>query len=252
MTFREGEFVYLEDEQGKKHWLQLAPGMLKISMGTIDGDRLLGLSDGEEISIAGRSFHILRPGTPELVASLERGAQIVTPKDAAVIIMHCDLKAGDRVLEVGAGSGALTMAMLRSVAPDGLVHTVELRQEFADRARRNLRRAGLEENWECSIGDAREIELDFEADALVMDMPEPWKALDALHDCLRPGGRFCAYIPNVNQLESTVEALREKGYRDVIAMETIQRQMEVHAGGVRPSFDTLGHTGYTVFARRVA
>ncbi|MDD3398425.1 MAG: tRNA (adenine-N1)-methyltransferase [Candidatus Methanomethylophilaceae archaeon] len=251
MSFKEGEFVYLQDDKGKKHWFQLAPGMLKVaSLGTVDGSRLMGLHDGGAVAYAGREFHIFRPGTVDLVSSLDRGAQIVTTKDAAVIIMHCDLKDGDMVLEVGAGSGALTLAMIRAVAPNGRVLTVELRPEFADRARKNLRRAGLEDYWDCHIGDARGLGLDFEADALVMDMPEPWLALEGLHASLRPGGRFCAYIPNINQMEATVNALRERGYRDVLAMETLQRQMEVHPGGVRPSFEMLGHTGYTVFARK--
>ena len=251
MSFNEGEFVYLQDDKGKKHWLQIAPGMLKVaSLGTVDGSRLMGLSDGSAVSYAGKEFHIFRPGTVDLISSLDRGAQIVTTKDAAVILMHCDLKDGDVVLEVGAGSGALTLAMIRAVMPNGRVFTVELRPEFADRAKKNLRRAGLEKYWDFHIGDARGLKLDIEADALVMDMPEPWLALDGLHASLRPGGRFCAYVPNINQMEAIVNALRGRGYQDVQAIETLQRQMEVHPGGVRPSFEMLGHTGYTVFARK--
>jgi len=30
----------------------------------------------------------------------------------------------------------------------------------------------------------------------------------------------------------------------------MQRALEVHPGGVRPSFDMLGHTAYLVFARK--
>ncbi|MGE4274960.1 MAG: tRNA (adenine-N1)-methyltransferase [Candidatus Methanomethylophilaceae archaeon] len=251
MSFKEGEFVYLQDEKGRKHWFQMASGMLKVaSLGTVDGSRLMEMTDGGKLSYAGRDFHIFRPGTVDLISSLDRGAQIITAKDAATIIMHCDLKCGDTVLEVGAGSGALTLAMIRAVAPQGRVITVELRQEFADRAGRNLRRAGLEQFWDYHIGDARSLSLDMQADALVMDMPEPWVALGGLHGSLRGGGRFCAYVPNINQMESTVNALRDRGYCDVFALENLQRNMEVHAGGVRPSFEMLGHTGYMVFARK--
>ena len=100
-----------------------------------------------------------------------------------------------------------------------------------------------------TIGDARTASLEGGFDALVMDMPSPWEALENLDRNLRLGGRFCAYVPNVNQLESTVRSLRDKGYLEVWALENLQREMEVHAGGVRPSFEMLGHTGYLGFGR---
>ncbi|MDY5872230.1 MAG: tRNA (adenine-N1)-methyltransferase [Candidatus Methanomethylophilaceae archaeon] len=251
MPFAENEFIYLEDENGKKHWLKVSFGMLKIaSLGTIDGARLKDMDDGSVMTVAGKEFTAFRPGTMELVESLERGAQIITPKDAATILLYSDVKAGDRILEVGAGSGALTTALLRAVSGSGHVHTVEFKEENAQRALRNVRRTGLDDHWTYQIGDARDAKVDYVADALIMDMPDPENALDNLLPSLRPGGRICAYIPNTNQLEKIVLALRERDFSDVFALENIQREMEVHRGGVRPSFDMLGHTAYLVFGRK--
>ncbi|MGN1045200.1 MAG: tRNA (adenine-N1)-methyltransferase [Candidatus Methanomethylophilaceae archaeon] len=251
MPFAENEFIYLEDENGKKHWLKVSFGMLKItSLGTIDGARLKDMDDGSVMTVAGKEFTAFRPGTMELVESLERGAQIITPKDAATILLYSDVKAGDRILEVGAGSGALTTALLRAVSGTGHVHTVEFKEENVQRAFRNVRRTGLDDHWTFQIGDARDAKVDYVADALIMDMPDPENALDNLLPSLRPGGRICAYIPNTNQLEKIVLALRERNFSDVFALENIQREMEVHRGGVRPSFDMLGHTAYLVFGRK--
>ena len=98
MPFAENEFIYLEDENGKKHWLKVSFGMLKIaSLGTIDGARLKDMDDGSVMTVAGKEFTAFRPGTMELVESLERGAQIITPKDAATILLYSDVKAGDRI-----------------------------------------------------------------------------------------------------------------------------------------------------------
>ena len=132
------------------------------------------------------------------------------------------------------------------------MHTLELKEENAHRAGRNVARVGLDKHWSYAIGDAREMDpgVDWKADVLTMDMPDPWLAVPNLQGSLRAGGRLCAYVPNMNQVESTVVALREMGYSDVHALENIQRYLEVHPGGVRPSFDTLGHTGYLVFARK--
>lgn len=253
MAIGAGDAVYLEDANGKRMFMKVADGMVKVpSLGAIDGSRLIGLEDGSRITVVGREFTVFRPGVIELMESLDRGAQIISPKDAATILMHCDVKCGDMVIEVGAGSGGLTTALLHAVAPEGHVHTLEMREDNAKRAGKNVARTGLDRYWSYSIGDAREMDagVDWLADVLTMDMPDPWLALPNLDQRLRPGGRLCAYVPNMNQVESTVVALREAGYADVRALENIQRFLEVHPGGVRPSFDTLGHTGYLVFARK--
>lgn len=250
MPFEENELICMEDGSGKRHWLKVAYKMLKIqSLGTLDGSRFRDLDDGSRMDVAGREFFVFRPTTVDMMSSLERGAQIIAPKDAAAILMHCDIRAGSTVIEVGAGSGAMTIALLRAVSPGGKVLTLELRDDNAQLAGRNVRRMGLD-NWECIVGDAREAKPDIVADALVMDMPDPENALANLLPCVRPGGMVCAYIPNANQLQNAVNAMRGNGLAGVFASETIQREMVVHPGGVRPSFDSLGHTGYLVFGRR--
>lgn len=255
MAFAENELIYLEDASGKRIWLKVADGMMKVqSLGTVDGSRFKDLEEGDLVTIVGREYRVFRPGVLELMESLDRGAQVITPKDAATILLHCDIKAGDRVIEVGAGSGGLTTALLHSVAPTGQVLTLELKEENALRVKKNTARVGLDKYWSYQIGDAREmnVDVDWKADALTMDMPDPWLALDNLEKHLRAGGRLCAYVPNMNQAESIVNALREHGYSDVHALENMQRGLEVHPGGVRPSFEMLGHTGYLIFARKTA
>ncbi|MCL1984702.1 MAG: tRNA (adenine-N1)-methyltransferase [Methanomassiliicoccaceae archaeon] len=253
MPFEEDEYIFLVGADDRKHWIRVCYGMLKIpSLGTIDGSRFREMDDGSTMTLAGSDFTAFRPGTADLMGSLERGAQIIGPKDAASIIMNCDIKCGDRVLEVGAGSGSLTTALISAVAPNGSVHTLEFREDHAQRATKNIKRTGLERYWSCQIGDARDVSMDITADALVMDMPDPWAALKNLSKNLRPGGRLCAYVPNMNQMESIVKELRAENFFGVRAVEIIERGMEVHPGGVRPSFDMLGHTGYMVFGRKRA
>lgn len=251
MPFSEDETIYLVDDSGKRIWLRASNEMLKIpALGTIDGSRIMGLDDGSKINIVGKDYHVFRPGVIELMESLDRGAQVIIPKDAATILLNCDIKDGKTVLEVGAGSGGLTTALLNAVSPNGKVHTLEFKEDNAKRALKNVRRTGLDKNWEYTIGDARNTKPDIVADALIMDMPDPWLALENLYDNLRPGGRICSYVPNMNQAEAIVNALREKGFAEVYALENMQRGLEVHPGGVRPSFEMLGHTGYLIFGRK--
>ncbi|MDR0198169.1 MAG: methyltransferase domain-containing protein [Methanomassiliicoccaceae archaeon] len=253
MPFEEGEYIFIADANDKRHWIKVSYGMLKIpSVGTIDGTRFKEMDDGGTMTIAGMTFTAFRPGTVDLIASLDRGAQIITPKDAASIIMNCDVKCGDVILEVGAGSGALTTALTKAVAPYGIVYTMEIKEEHALRTRKNLERTGLDKYWECRMGDARSVGIDIVADAVITDMPDPWLALDNLSKSLRPGGRICSYVPNMNQAESIVNALRERNFFGVRAVELLERGLEVHPGGVRPSFEMLGHTGYLVLGRKRA
>lgn len=254
MAFTEGETLYLQDEEGKRHWFRYQPGMMKLGgLGSIDGSRFAGPGDGDSIEIAGRWFNVFRPGVRELSDSLDRGAQIITPKDASAIVYECDVKCGDRVIEVGAGSGGLTTALLHAVAPEGHVHTVELYEKNAGKALKNIRRTGLDAHWSYQIGDARCADIEFDgADVITTDIPDVEQALDNLYPHLRNGGRICTYVPNANQLERAVNALRGKGFCDIRSMEILRRGMEVGPGGVRPSFDMLGHTGYLTFARKRA
>jgi tRNA (adenine57-N1/adenine58-N1)-methyltransferase len=249
----EGDPIYLLDDKDRRYWLQLQKDMVRVQgLGVVDGNKIVGREDGTLIKLAGKDFFVFRATIMELMESLERGPQIITPKDAATIVFRLGLRAGDTVLEAGVGSGALTMALLNSVMPTGKVISVEVREEYAARARRNIDRAGMAEYWDLRIGDVKSIDVGAAVDAVSLDMPDPWQALDNVDRCLRPGGRISIYVPNMNQVTEAVNGLREHGYQQIDALENIQRRIEVHPGGVRPSYDTLGHTGYMVFGRRAA
>ena len=243
--------IYLLDSKGRRYWLTLHNEMVRVQgLGVVDAKKLIGQDDGYVLTIAGKSFIAFRATISELMQSLERGPQIITPKDAATIVFRLGLRAGETVVEAGVGSGALTMALINSVMPLGKVVSMELREEFARGAEKNIKRAGLQEYWDIKIGDIKVDNPGVIADAVSLDMPDPPLALDNVETFLRPGGRIAAYVPNTNQLADVVRGLEERNYVEIDAVENIQRRMEVHAGGVRPSFENLGHTGYLIFARK--
>lgn len=247
----EGDLIYLLDSKGYRHWLTLGNGMVRVQgLGVVDSSKIIGKEDGYALSIAGKTFTALKPMIADLMQSLERGPQIITPKDAATIVFRLGLRAGETVVEAGVGSGALTMALINSVMPTGKVVSMEFREEFARGAEKNIKRAGLQDYWDVKIGDIRKDNPGVEADAVSLDMPDPQLALDNIETFLRPGGRISAYVPNTNQLADVVHGLQDRNYIEIDALENIQRRMEVHPGGVRPSFENLGHTGYLIFARK--
>ena len=181
------------------------------------------------MTVAGKKFWLLVPGASEMMSSVERGAQIITPKDAATILMELNIKSGDKVLEAGVGSAALTIALLNQVRPWGQVISMEIRPEFAEKGKRNVDKAGLAEGWRLEMGDVRKDRLDIVADAAVLDMPDPWDAVDNVSTMLRNGGRFCAYVPNTNQLEEIVRQLEQERLRG----DTKLREHAAGDGGAR-------------------
>ncbi len=249
---KEGARLLLVDSSGRKYSLKVAKQMLEVrGLGVVDGNALCSADYGDKIRVGGTEFVILQPSVKDIVGLIERRAQVIIPKDSFAIPLHLDIGCGGRVIEGGVGSGALTVVLLKAVGQTGKVYSFETRQDFADLARRNVSMAGNEAAWELKIADICTADLPKNVDAVILDIPNPWDALANVCSALRLGGHVGCYVPNVNQLENAVKKMRELGLAEIVSFETLQREMIVHEGGVRPSFDMLGHTGYLAFGRRM-
>lgn len=250
---KEGSRILLVDQTGKKFLVKAAKKMIEVGgLGVVDGTALCGSDHGDMVRIGGMDFTILQPSLKDMMSLLERRAQVIIPKDSFMIPLHLDLGCGSRVIEGGVGSGALTMVLLKAVGPTGKVYSYENRVDFADIARRNIALTENEGAWELKIEDICTAKLEQEVDGAIIDIPNPWDALPNIFSSLRLGGYAGCYVPNANQLESAVMEMRELGFADIVSFETLQREMVVHDGGVRPSFDMLGHTGYLSFGRKMS
>jgi len=249
-----GDRVVLMDSDGRKIAVVVAPGARRVGgLGVLDPSPLVGAAFGSTATVGNRRFTVLRPSLLDLLETLERRAQIILPKDACHILLGCDISAGKTVVEGGAGSGAMTTALAWAVRPGGRVITCDVRPDSLRQARHNVERAGLAEV--CSFREAdvtapggipeRDI------DAVVLDIPEPWRALDGAWEALRPCGHLACYTPTANQAEQSVRALRGRRFIGVRTVEVLEREMAVVEKGIRPSFEMLGHSGYLTFARKV-
>ena len=182
-----------------------------------------------------RPFLVLRPLLIDYVMSMPRGAQVIYPKDAAQIVHEGDIFPGARVLEAGAGSGALTCSLLRAVGPAGKVVSYEVRDDHADHARRNVVTFFGEQpdNWDLVVEDMVDTDLgEGSVDRVVLDMLAPWDVLDTTARVLIPGGVLIVYVATVTQLSKTVEALREQQcWTEPRSWETMQRGWNVVGGG---------------------
>jgi tRNA (adenine57-N1/adenine58-N1)-methyltransferase len=248
----EGERVLLLSDSGEKLLVVAKRTMHKVrGLGAVDMASFIGKEWGSTVDLGGQAWFLVRPSIRDAIETMERGAQIITPKDAALIAMYCDVRSGSMVLEAGTGSGALTMVLAGLVAPSGKVVSYDNRKEHQAVAARNLERSGLGGCVELKGGDVTGPIPERGMDAVVLDIMEPWKAVGTARECLRASGHLASYSPTANQVEMTVRALRDRGFREVVSLELMLRNMVVGEGGIRPSFDMLGHTGYLTFARRL-
>ena len=243
--------VVLLEASGAKHLVVLDREIANVpGVGVVRADSVRAAL-GRRWSIGGRSFLVLNPSMRDTVGALRRQAQIIGPKDAASLVWNCHLKASDFIVEVGAGSGALTLVLAQAVGPDGHVVTYDRRPDFLDVARANVAAAGLARRVAFKLGDARTGITEMGADAFVVDIPDPWEAVGPAAKALRPCGHFASYSPNVEQVNRTVAALRAGTFVEIRTLEIIEREIEASESGTHPSFAPLGHTGYLTFARSV-
>ncbi len=255
--FRVGDRVQLTDPKGRLHTVTLEAGkQFHTHRGAIEHDQLIGVAEGSVVqSASGTAYLALRPLLSDYVLSMPRGAAVIYPKDSAQIVAQGDIHPGARVLEAGAGSGALTCSLLRAVGPTGTVISYERREDHLEHARRNVDAFFGEApgNWDLRLADVTEHPATEIVDRVILDMLAPWDVLSTVGPALRPGGVLIGYVATTTQLSRLVETLREDGgWTEPHSWECMVRNWHVVGLAVRPDHRMQGHTAFLVTARRLA
>jgi tRNA (adenine57-N1/adenine58-N1)-methyltransferase catalytic subunit len=253
-----GERVLLQDAKGRRYLVTLQAGAtFHTHRGRLAHDQLIGRPEGEVVATdLGQRLLVLRPTLADWVVKMPRGAQVIYPRTIALMVMAADVRPGMTVLEAGAGSGALSIALLQVLMPGGRLVSFEIRPEFAAQARRNVEAwfGKLPEGWDLREGDvvARLGEVGT-VDRILLDLLEPWLVVPGAVDALAPGGVLVAFVATVPQVMRTVEALQDSGRFGLIeTSEAILRPWHVEGLAVRPEHRMVGHTGFLVSARRLS
>jgi tRNA (adenine57-N1/adenine58-N1)-methyltransferase len=248
-----GALALLVGRDRKTSIIRLEPGAeFHTHRGTISHDDLIGLPWGTQSSThLGAPLLLLRPSTDDLVRNLKRVTQIVYPKDAGYILMKMGISPGCRVIEAGTGSGGLTLVLAQAVRPDGRVISYDERPDVQLLARENLEQLGL---TEMVTFKRRDISAGFDeqgADALFLDLPNPWDYLDQAHAALAGGGFLGSILPTANQVINLIAALESADFGLIEAEELLLRSYRTFSARLRPEDRLTAHTGYLVFGRRV-
>jgi tRNA (adenine57-N1/adenine58-N1)-methyltransferase len=257
LPFAPGEIALILDPTGKRYLICLAEqDTLHHHLGAVQHADIIGQPEGSRIrSSQGRIFTAVRPRLIDSVLEMPRKSGIVYPKDAAHLLAWADIAPGQRVLESGVGSGALTLQLLRAVGPTGQVIGYELRADFIQLTLDNVHSYASPQPTNLLL---REHDVyagipDAGLDRVVLDLPEPWRVLPHLPEALHAGGWVVAYTPSIVQASQFADAVRAtRSYVQVETHEVLLRGWHIQGQAVRPEHEMVGHTGFVTVARLVA
>ncbi|MFH1835064.1 MAG: tRNA (adenine-N1)-methyltransferase [Methanobacteriota archaeon] len=233
----------LIDEKGNTYLVK-GKSDFHTKYGFITANDLNSAKPGDAIkSNIGRTFRVLSPNVIDYFHKAKRGPQAVTLKDCGTIVAKTGISSNSKVLESGTGSGLLSTFLANIVSP-GKLTTYEIRDDFAEIARKNFERFNIK-NINLKKRDIYEGIKEKNLDAIILDLPEPWLVVEHAKKALKVGGYLTSYSPSITQSKKVYDALEQDFESETI--ETLERTWNMKT--VRPDTRMLGHTGFITIAR---
>ena len=213
---------------------------------------------GSEVrSSLGIPFRVERPQLHDLIMGIKRQTQIMYPKDMGIICMKLGVGNGRTILEAGSGSGGFTIALSWFSGEKGHIHSFEAREEFHLLAKRNVEWSGVGNNVSFHH---RDIENGFgindpdilngkKADALFLDVRNPWDYLDNAVEALVPGAPIAFLLPCVDQVSTLLVALEKRPFEGTEVLEVLVRPWKAIPDRLRPADRMCAHTCFLIFTK---
>ena len=200
------------------------------------------------ISNTGKEFTVFNPYFIDLYRKIKRNAQIIPLKDIGLIVAETGINRNSKVVDAGSGSGALACFLANIVKE---VETYEIRDDFIEIVKHNIEFFGLK-NIKIKKKDIYEGIGEKDIDLVVLDLPEPWKAINAAKNALKIGGFLISYSPSIPQSADFVnEISNDENFVHIKTSEIIEREWEIEGRKIRPRSQAIGHSGFISFARRI-
>lgn len=252
MNIKSGDTVLIYTPDKKTYLVTVSEGKrMSTHLGELSLGDAIGLEYGSAIySSLKHSFLVLEPTLEDRMMKVKRFTQIIYPKDAAIIVMNTGIKSGMRIVECGAGSGSLTIALANAAAPGGKVYTYDRSERFLENARKNVEAAGYGDTVEFKLREAGDGFDETDVDVVVLDLPSPWDGIPAAARALRGGGRIASLSPTYNQVEKAAGVLESHGFVFLETVEVLVRNIRVAYGKTRPEERMVSHTGFLTFGRK--
>lgn len=238
------------DERGKKYILKQGEEF-QSDFGIIKADVLDDAQIGDEVkSHLGHPFKIVKPNINDFIDLMDRRCSILIQKDIGQVLAHTGLGAGSRVVDAGTGAGAIALNFGNVVGETGQVYTYEIREDFAEVAKKNIDNFGIT-NIEVKNKSIKDGIDEDDIDLVFLDLPKPYEIFEDVMETLNVGGWLAVYAPYIGQAEISYRVAKKLGFYDIEIIELLERGLEVRTQGIRPKTRMVGHSGYLVFARKL-
>lgn len=198
----------------------------------------------------GVELSVLEPSFLDKYWKIKRNAQIIPLKDLGFIAAEIGLGNDWTIVEAGSGSGGAT-CFFAHLCSKGGVFTYEIRDDHIKLVEENCAFLGIKNVTihKQSIYDGI---LEKNVDFVLLDLPEPWKAVEPSATALKPGGYLVSYSPCIPQVMDFVEKVKAfAGFLFLKTVEIAEKEWEVDGRKVRPKSQSIGHSGFVTIARRV-
>lgn len=236
-------------QQGKKFYAKDLEQDLHTQHGFVKKEDLKKAKEGDSVkSNTEKEFFVFNPSFIDMYRKIKRDAQIIPLKDIGYIVAETGINKESRILDAGAGSGALS-CFLASIAKE--VVTYEIREDFIEIVKKNIEFLGLKNIKIKNKNIYDEIE-EKDMDVVTLDVPEPWNAIDNCAKALKPGGFIVSYSPSIPQVADFVNTIKKnENFVYIKTIEISEREWEVEERKVRPKSQGIGHSGFLSFARKI-
>nr|CAD7593613.1 unnamed protein product [Timema genevievae] len=244
-TIDEGDTAILYLSANSMHAIEVRPkiknkkdelieNVFQTTYGALKVRDLIGKKYGSKVELSRGWAYVLHP-TPELwTLTLPHRTQIIYTPDISLIIFQLEIRPGSVVVESGTGSGSLSHALLRCIKPQGHLHTFDFhshrvllaQEEFANHSVAEFVTVAQRDVCEIGFGE----ELKGKADAVFLDLPHPWEAVEHAADVIKEsGGRFVSFSPCIEQVQRTCVALAKAGFVELTTLECLQKELHVQS-----------------------
>lgn len=204
---------------------------------------------GDKIKTStGYEFILSKPNLLDILQhKIKRTAQVILPKDVALILAYTGISPDSLVVDAGTGTGYLAI-FLANYLPKGKIITYEKDKRFWKSAEKNFKTAGFNniqlKKKDFSLASEKNVDL------VTLDLENSAKAISRAYKILRHGGWLVVYSPTADSLIKVRKEIVGKNFIEVKTVENIVREWQM-TKTVRPKTIGLMHTGFITFARKI-
>ena len=239
------------DERGKKYLIDQTQEF-QSDLGIISIEDIANAKINQSLTThLNKEFKVIQPNVNDFIDLMDRRCSILIQKDIGTVIAKTGLGNGARVVDAGTGAGAIALNFGNIVGDKGRVYSYEIREDFAEVAKKNIKSFKLDKIVKIKNQDIKEGIDEENIDLVFLDLMKPYEIFEEVYEALNTGGHLAVYAPYIDQIETSYRIAKKLGFSNLIIIETLEREMEVKSQGMRPKTRMVGHSGYLLFGRKL-